>query len=319
MDDPNLQAQAEADAFNARIAERTAAGFIPDLRRAVKCEHFYQSFWRDPHFIDLFLGEHVRWITRALREHGGDGLRILDAGCGAGYVSLELARAGFHVTGIDVADEAIAVARETAAENPFTDGFGSLEYRVHSFLDYAGEFDAVLFRGVVHHFTDPSAVLAHAASLLRTGGLLLCMEPTHEQWRETDAAHAALIRGLLAHTRNWHDAELAGRLKTPADINRYITEVRQEYVEERDANEKGQSPHDNDCDGEAILTAARAFFEELEMLPTNAFIHRLLGGLRGDDKMVHSLANFITAYERAAIDAGHLQAQGFLFVGRKME
>ena len=46
----------EADAFDRRIRQRVAAGFVPDLRRAVRCEHFYKSFWRDPQFIDLYLG-----------------------------------------------------------------------------------------------------------------------------------------------------------------------------------------------------------------------------------------------------------------------
>ena len=36
----------EAQAFDSRIGERLSAGFIPDLRRAVKCDHFYKSFWR---------------------------------------------------------------------------------------------------------------------------------------------------------------------------------------------------------------------------------------------------------------------------------
>lgn len=39
----------EARAFDQRIEERVQASFIPDLRRAVKCEYFYKSFWRDPH------------------------------------------------------------------------------------------------------------------------------------------------------------------------------------------------------------------------------------------------------------------------------
>ena len=46
----------EAGAFDKRIEKRLAAGFIPDLRRAVKCEYFYKSFWRDPQFIQLYLG-----------------------------------------------------------------------------------------------------------------------------------------------------------------------------------------------------------------------------------------------------------------------
>jgi len=49
--------EADARALEARIRERIAAGLIPDLRRAVKCDYFYKSFWRDPHYIDLSLRE----------------------------------------------------------------------------------------------------------------------------------------------------------------------------------------------------------------------------------------------------------------------
>src|SRR5689334_11741302 len=38
--------------------------------------------------------------------------RVLDAGCGTGYGSAELARVAAEVTGIDVADDAIAYANE---------------------------------------------------------------------------------------------------------------------------------------------------------------------------------------------------------------
>ena len=121
---------AEANAFNKRITERVASGFVPDLRRAVKCEYFYKSFWRDPHFIQLYLGRQVEIYLELLEKHGGQGLTILDVGCGAGYVSLELARGGHHVTGIDIAGDAIRIARETLAENTFKQGFGSLRYEV---------------------------------------------------------------------------------------------------------------------------------------------------------------------------------------------
>ena len=39
-------------------------------------------------------------------------LRILDLGCGPGYFSLELARAGFQVVGVDISDKMISIANK---------------------------------------------------------------------------------------------------------------------------------------------------------------------------------------------------------------
>jgi len=312
------QAEAEAAAFDARITERERAGYIPDIRRAVKCDYFYKSFWRDPHYVCLFLGQVVDRYLEVFAKYGQPGMHILDAGCGAGYISLELARAGYHVRGIDVSASAVDAANRTLAENPFTEGFGSLEYAVQPVLEATGEFDAVLFSGVIHHFPNPERVVRQAAELLLPDGLFVCMEPCHECWRQEDAAQVALIRGLLSITGHWHESGLAVSMKSPRDVAEYTREIHGEFTEERDAHETaGQSPHDNDCDGEAILAAVRGHFEELDLQSTNSFIYRLLGGLRGPEPEAHALADFITAYERQAVDDGWIQPNGFLFTGRR--
>ena len=311
------QAETEAAAFDARITERERAGYIPDIRRAVKCDYFYKSFWRDPHYVRLFLGQVVDRYLEVFAKYGQPGMHILDAGCGAGYISLELARAGYCVRGIDVSGSAIDAANRTLAENPFTEGFGSLEYDVQPVLEATGEYDAVLFSGVIHHFPDPERVVRQGSKLLSPDGLFVCMEPCHERWGQEDAAQVALIRGLLSITGHWQEPGLATHMKSSQDVAEYTRAIHREFVDERDEHETGgQSPHDNDCDGEAILAAVRRHFDELDLQATNAFIYRLLGGLRGPESEAHALADFITAYERQAVDAGWIHPNGFLFTGR---
>lgn len=46
------------------------------------------------------------------------GLRILDAGCGTGVMSWEMARRGAEVVGVDLAEELVSVARGRGAEGP---------------------------------------------------------------------------------------------------------------------------------------------------------------------------------------------------------
>lgn len=308
---------AEAAAFDQRIEERKQAGYIPDLRRAVKCDYFYKSFWRDPHFVRLYLGFHLSVLQDFLNRFGRPQGRLLDVGCGPGYFSLEFARSGFDVTGIDISSKAITAARETFASSPRYDGFGSLRYEVQSLDDVQGEFDIITFTGVVHHFPEPDGVLLKAKSLLAPGGIVLCLEPCHERWREQDAAIVALIRGLLSATGHWYEPELSKSLLSSEAWAKYVTEIHTEYVTERDPHERGQSPNDNASSGAQILESLRRHFLELESRESVSFIYRLLGGLRGPDSLVHPIAELLTAFDHFGVERGHLQPNAFLWAGKK--
>lgn len=313
--DNNLQD--EAKAFSSRIEERAQAGYIPDLRRMQRNEYFYQSYWRDPHFADLVMGETVRIFLGWLREYSQAGATILDVGCGPGYVSLELAREGYHVTGIDVAESAIQIARETLVDNPYKDGFGSLEYHAIPFEQASGTYDVVLFSGSLHHFDDPAGVVKRAAEMLNPGGLIICHEPMRDQWDEAAAAQTALIRMLLMLTGFWY--EQPDEVDTHHNIDKlkaYIEDVHTEYVQERDKREGLQSPQDNASASEAILAALQAHVTELEYRPGFAYLYRMLGGLRGEDETVFNIADFLAAYEKLALREGYLKPSTFLFVGR---
>lgn len=297
------------------------AGFVPDLRRAVRCEHFYKSFWRDPHFVALYLGPIARAYEEALATWSKKGAAILDVGCGAGYFSLELARAGHHVTAIDVSAESIAAAQHTLTANPFTEGFGSLDYQCKDFADVQGRFDAVIFSGSLHHFPAAERVIERAATLIRPNGLLICYEPIHEAFREQDAAQAFLIRALLSIAGFWYEAPATLGIDGPdvgAALPQGIAAVHREYVQERDSSEQdGQSPHDLESSGAEILTALRAHFEELAYRPMVSFNHRMFGGLRGPDATVKQLADLLAAYEQLGLSRGHLGPNCFFFVGRR--
>lgn len=68
-------------------------------------------------------------------------LRILDVGCGTGRHSIELAKRGYHMTGIDLSESQLARAREKAAEEQV-----SVEFLRHDArkLPFQAEFDAAI-------------------------------------------------------------------------------------------------------------------------------------------------------------------------------
>jgi 2-polyprenyl-6-hydroxyphenyl methylase/3-demethylubiquinone-9 3-methyltransferase len=93
--------------------------------------------------------------------------RILDIGCGAGFLSNELAQQGYRITGVDSAEQALAVARRH-------DATGSVDYRSGDAtrLEFAdGAFDAVCAMDFLEHVEAPGDVVREAARVLKPNGL----------------------------------------------------------------------------------------------------------------------------------------------------
>ena len=92
------------------------------------------------------------------------GTRVLDIGCGAGEISLGVARArgDARVTGIDISADLVAAASQRAAE------FGAQRVRfahadAGTFHDPAGPADLLVSRHGVMFFADPPGVFGHLA------------------------------------------------------------------------------------------------------------------------------------------------------------
>lgn len=78
------------------------------------------------------------------------GQRVLDAGCGTGMLSIELARRGAHVIAVDISPTLVGLGRERTASDH---GGGHIEFRVGDMLDPAlGEFDWVVAQDSLIHY-----------------------------------------------------------------------------------------------------------------------------------------------------------------------
>ena len=109
------------------------------------------------------------------------GSRILDVGCGSGWLCEYFARFGYDVTGIDISPTLIAMAEERLSKVPYgADHEQELSYRflVHDIEAATLEetFAAVICYDSLHHFEDEHAVLAHLAAMLEYGGQLFVLE-----------------------------------------------------------------------------------------------------------------------------------------------
>lgn len=97
------------------------------------------------------------------------GKRVLDVGCGGGILSEGLATRGAHVTGIDLSDKALGVARLHLFESSL-----SVDYRHVSAEDMAlqepGGFDLVCCMELLEHVPDPASTVRACATLVKPGG-----------------------------------------------------------------------------------------------------------------------------------------------------
>jgi len=113
----------------------------------------------------------VDFLAEALGLRGVE--TILDLGCGGGRHSLELARRGFTVVGLDAAAPVLAAARRRAADEGLSVTFTQGDMRA---LAFDARFDVVLVMNSTLGFFDDAtnaAVLAGAARALAPGGKLL--------------------------------------------------------------------------------------------------------------------------------------------------
>jgi SAM-dependent methyltransferase len=100
-------------------------------------------------------------------------MRLLDAGCGPGSITLGLAEtvAPGEVVGIDISERSIAVAR-AAAENTETRNARFEAASVYALPFDSGHFDVVFAHAVFQHLSEPAVALAELRRVLRPGGLL---------------------------------------------------------------------------------------------------------------------------------------------------
>jgi SAM-dependent methyltransferase len=135
---------------------------------------FYTEYaWAFDLLIDRPVRKESGVIAAWLVERGVlPGARLLDAGCGTGRYSRELARRGYRVHGIDLSADLIDVATQSSGDRT-----GVVAFEVGNILTLpAGRCDAILCRGVLNDFVedaDREAVLSSLTHALRPGGVLV--------------------------------------------------------------------------------------------------------------------------------------------------
>lgn len=138
--------------------------------------------------------------------------RVLDVGCGAGLLSRSLAEQGHSVTGVDLAEKALEIARKTCA--------GDFLLADASNLPFADEaFDVVCTLDVLEHVEPVGPVIAEGARVLRSGGLWITytFNRTPEAWLLAVKGMEWVVNNTPKHLHVWR------LFLTPKELSRMAT------------------------------------------------------------------------------------------------
>jgi len=163
------------------------------------------------------------WIDRCATVSGK---HVLDIGCGGGILSESMAALGATVTGIDLSEKALGVARLHLFESGH-----KVDYRHTSAEHLAGEspgtYDVVTCMEMLEHVPDPASTVSACATLVKPGG---------------DVFFSTLNRNLKAYLFAIVGAEYVlkllprgtheyGKFIKPSELARYCRESGLETVE----------------------------------------------------------------------------------------
>jgi 2-polyprenyl-6-hydroxyphenyl methylase/3-demethylubiquinone-9 3-methyltransferase len=119
--------------------------------------------------------------------------RVLDVGCGAGFLTNELARRGHQVVGLDAAADSL----EVAAAHDVTGDVNYVQGDARALPWPDGTFDAVCAMDLLEHVEEPGQVVEEAARVLAPGGRFY-----FHTFNRTWLAWLVVIKGVEWFVRN---------------------------------------------------------------------------------------------------------------------
>lgn len=165
-----------------------------------------------------------RHFLRLLDPRPGE--RVLDVGCGVGYLCEVLARGGDgrHIVGVDPSLESIRACRELAPGAFMAGDALALPFR-------ASSFDCVALSDVIEHLADPDQALGEIRRVIKPGGRLVLSTPALEgpftRTRLESFLHEERDELQMNHRAGFARAELCDLLRRHgfADLQAVYTNV----------------------------------------------------------------------------------------------
>lgn len=177
-------------------------------------------------FKPLHLLNPTRLSYIADQAHGLFGKKAVDVGCGGGILAESMARAGALVTGIDMAQEALTVAKLHALEAGV-----ELSYEQSTAESFAkaheAQFDVVTCMEMLEHVPEPASVIRACAQLAKPGATLV-FSTLNKTWKSYAFAIVGAEQLLKLVPKGTHEFN---KFIRPSDLMRVIEDAGLEVVD----------------------------------------------------------------------------------------
>ena len=156
----------------------------------------------------------VRWVDDL--AGGLQGKRVVDVGCGGGIFAEALAHLGAQVTGIDLSEKGIGVARLHQHESGT-----SVDYRLIAAetlaLEMPAAFDVVTCLELLEHVPEPASTVAACGALAKSGGLVVfsTLNRNPKSYAQAILGAEYVLRLLPRGTHDWT------RFLRPSELARF--------------------------------------------------------------------------------------------------
>ena len=160
------------------------------------------------------------------------GLRILDVGCGGGLVCEPLAQAGAKVTGLDVSEMSIEVAKRHALMSKLDINY--IHEHTQNFIESnENPFDVVINAEVIEHVPNQKELVSHCSKLCKVGGcvIMATLNRTIKSFVVGIVGAEYIMRYLPRGTHTWHFFVTPFELNSMGSISRLklIAEIGMSY------------------------------------------------------------------------------------------
>jgi 2-polyprenyl-3-methyl-5-hydroxy-6-metoxy-1,4-benzoquinol methylase len=283
------------------VAREAPSNFVADLERPRDWPSMKGSLWRRAFIVKLTHAVNCRLLTGAIT---GRNLKILDAGCGTGCISLELSRKGHDVLGLDRNQRMIEIATRTKKIS--NSRRGKLQYEIADFDKWSGitgAYDVVVFSRVLHDLPHPENALLKAHQLLKNRGRVVCLEYAYNMMDKKTAAWLYQIRKPL-ELQGWYSSP-----RLPDDPGEGIDHIMKEAV-------TGRKEHINTFD-EMIRPLKRLFRQDAFSWHPYHYWDVLSDMRIPDPRTEERLATMVKKLEEYLLGTGEIQPALFLYKGMR--